>query len=154
MQEMHTAHAEKTLDYSLPLPHFEPLNVLILDDCSFDRLRIKREIAQSGIAAKIDEISCLCQLSGALNSTIYDVAIIDYYLPDGTGDDALDILLADDANKDAKLLLVSGNRWLDEDAVRKRAVSVHFHQKSELGHGNVFMHVVRSRTGVSAVTAC
>ncbi len=141
---MHTALVEKTLEYGLPLPQYEPLRVLILDDCSFDRLRMKREIAQSGIEAKVDEISCLCQLSEALRNTTYDVAVIDYYLPDGTGEDAIDILLADEDNKDAKLLLISGNKWLDEEAVRKRAVSVHFHRKNELGHGRVFRHVVET----------
>jgi len=40
-----------------PAPVPKHFGILILDDSSFDRLRIKREVSKAGLSAVIDEIS-------------------------------------------------------------------------------------------------
>lgn len=120
----------------LPIPLTERQSILILDDSSFDRLRIRREITKAGVMAAIDEISCLCHLSEALAGKTYDFVVIDYFLPDGTGDEAVDMVLADQNNFNARLVLVSGNPWIGEASIRARARQVEFINKSELGHGH------------------
>lgn len=141
---MLTAIAAKRHDNGLAMPINEPLNILVLDDSGFDRLRIRREIFQSGITANIDEVSCLCQLGPALDEKRYQMVIIDYFLPDGTGEEALDILVGHDINKNATPIIVSGNSWLNEGSFKERANSVKFLQKGRLGYGNVLRDIVRA----------
>ncbi len=125
----------------LPVSPCERQNILILDDSSFDRLRIKREIARAGLVAHIDEISCLCHLSDALADEIYDIVIIDYFLPDGTGDDALDLVMTDENHRDARLILVSGNPWVCAATVKERNRQVEFINKSKLGYGHFLSRI-------------
>jgi len=142
---MLTTLARKRLDYDPAMPIGTPVNILILDDSSFDRLRIRREVSRSGITAQIDEIACLCHLQDALDGKRYDVVIIDYFLPDGTGVEALDILLGHEVNRNAKPLLVSGNPWLNQESIRERVSSVTFLQKGKLGYGEILREFAMSQ---------
>ena len=127
-----------------PAPVPKHFGILILDDSSFDRLRIKREVSKAGLSAVIDEISCLCHLEDALNKKRYDLAVIDYFLPDGTGEQAIDVLLNHEINKSAKILLVSGNPWIDEGSMKERGKTFYFLQKDKLGYGEILRDITES----------
>lgn len=97
-----------------------PLKVLILDDSSFDRFRLRRLLLRGGLSMDIDEISCLHQLAPMLRHNVYDLIILDYFLPDGTGEEALDMVLADEAQRDAKTIMVSGNPWQQSKELHRK----------------------------------
>lgn len=105
---------------------------LILDDSNFDRLRLKRHINGTGMPVQVDEISCLCLLEGALARRSYDLIIIDYYLPDGNGEEALDMIYSHPLQRSAMALLTSGNSWKAEIGVQKLPQNTDFIAKSRL----------------------
>ncbi len=140
---LNSATAE-VLDFGLSLPIRVPMNILILDDSNFDRLRIRREIQSAGWVADVDEITCLCNLKPRLLEKRYDFVVIDYYLPDGTGEDALDILQRDKLNSDATAVLISGNPWICSSTINSRTRQVHFVAKEELGKGRIFQQILQA----------
>jgi len=105
---------------------------------------LSREVAKAGLSAVIDEISCLCHLEDALNKKRYDLAVIDYFLPDGTGEQAIDVLLNHEINKSVKILLVSGNPWINEGSMKERGKTFYFLQKDKLGYGEILRDITES----------
>lgn len=121
-----------------------PFRALVLDDSSFDRRRIKRGLINSGISVEVDEITCLYQLKPSLAARKYDLFICDYFLPDGTGEEALAVLLSDERNKSATPIVVSGNPWVNGGSVTALGKTIPFVDKSGLGNGEFFKVVVAS----------
>lgn len=142
---MLNSSAALRLDVSPPMYQGAPLKILILDDSKFDRLRINREIQQTGVLAETDEIFCLCSLKSMLEANSYDLIVVDYYLPDGTGEDALKMIAADPLNFDAKTILVSGNPWICQKTLPRTIGPVEFIGKEELGRGKCFTDILASK---------
>jgi len=132
---------------NIPVPVQKYFRILILDDSGFDRLRIKREISKAGMNSEIDEISCLCQLENALNNERYDLVVIDYFLPDGTGEDAINVVLNHGINKSAKMLLVSGNPWVNEGLMKEESKRFYFLRKDKLGYGEILREIIAADDG-------
>jgi len=136
--------AEK-LDICPAMPQNAPLSALILDPSSFDRRRIKREFGNSGYSAQIDEISCLCHLKASLREKPYDIVVCDYFLPDGSGEDAMKILLSDELNKAASPVVVSANPWLKGGSISVMGKTISLVDKSSLGSGDLIKEIALSR---------
>ncbi|MEM8792422.1 MAG: response regulator [Pseudomonadota bacterium] len=67
----------------------EDLSILVLDDDDFDRERLRRMSQRAGFHALIRETASLPEFKRALDERRYDIAIIDYRLPEGSGIEAV-----------------------------------------------------------------
>lgn len=60
------------------------LNVLVVDDEPVSRQMVRRLLADAGIEAEIEEADSAAETVKILSDKRYDVALLDYRLPDGT----------------------------------------------------------------------
>lgn len=97
-------------------PAFEPARICLLDDSSFDRTRIRRHCQDTGLFLSFKEVGSITDFKLCLEEEAFDLFLLDYYLPDGTGLDARDIIQHCPLNKNAPSLLISGTCTLPEDA--------------------------------------
>ncbi|MEM7521693.1 MAG: response regulator [Pseudomonadota bacterium] len=74
----------------LPTPRM--IRVLLLDDSTFDRARIRRLSQRTALALDLEEVSSIAQLDRLVAEAHFDVALIDYRLPEGDGIEALNVL--------------------------------------------------------------
>jgi len=86
-----------------------PLRALILDDSTFDRRRILRLSANSGIAIQMDEVASLATLEIALEKSDFDIILVDYNLPEGNGIDAIKMVNNNTRNADCPTVMVAGD---------------------------------------------
>lgn len=89
------------------------LNALILDDNKFDRRRLMRTCQESGLNMRFDEVSMVDELKSALDNNRYDIAFIDYVLPDGTGLQAVHRLLSHPAHTACATIMIAGQGDVD-----------------------------------------
>lgn len=94
---------------ALPLEGSLPAKILILDDSAFDRAQIRRVLIQARLGSNFHEAESLAALDKALERETFDVAMLDYDLPDGTGHDALRRLQACDRNAQPVSVMITGN---------------------------------------------
>ncbi len=85
-------------------------NVLIIDDSVFDRARLRRTIQVAGIRCAIQEVENLLEADAALEFGVFDLAILDYDLPDGTGHDAIRLLQRSYLNSQTAMVMITGNQ--------------------------------------------
>ena len=85
------------------------LRVLLLDDCGFDRSRLRRMLNRIQILCEVDEASGLAELDSKLEQRTNDVFFFDYDLLEGTGFDAICRAKACPRNSNALFVLVTGN---------------------------------------------
>ena len=85
-------------------------NVLILDDSAFDRARLRRAIQVARIRCCIQEVESLNAAEAVLHSDEFDLAILDYDLPVGTGHDAIRLLQRSPLNSHASMVMITGNQ--------------------------------------------
>ncbi len=88
---MSAALAEALPNPDGPYNHFGR-KVLILDDCTFDRLRMRRLIEEAGLSFDVVEAETLDAMEAALRAQDFDLVLIDFYLTGATGFEALEIL--------------------------------------------------------------
>ncbi len=69
----------------VPLPDMANLRVLLLDDSSFDCQRIRRLTTKTDLSIALDEVNSIEALDRAVDETPYDLILIDYGCPSGTG---------------------------------------------------------------------
>lgn len=69
----------------------EKLRILLLDDDIIDRMAIKRLVEKEGLSYDIDMAVSVAEASQKLADNHYDLALLDYLLPDGRGLDLLKI---------------------------------------------------------------
>lgn len=85
------------------------LRVLVLDDDAFDRKRLRRWIESSAAAQVVlHEAADLNGFADQIARHHFDIVLLDYVLPDGTGIDALRMLRAHAANAASYAVMVSG----------------------------------------------
>lgn len=94
---------------ALPLENFLPAKMLILDDSAFDRARIRCVINVAHIRCLILEVDSLAALDEVLGCETFDIANLDFDLPDGTGQDALRRIRACERNSQSVSVMVTGN---------------------------------------------
>ncbi|MDG1339609.1 MAG: response regulator [Paracoccaceae bacterium] len=86
-----------------------PVRVLIVDYCDFDRLRLRKLIQDYEQPVEIAELDRLCELDRALDQVTFDVILIDYQLPVGTGLDAVQTIRTHPLNADCPTLMIAGD---------------------------------------------
>ncbi|WP_420862336.1 response regulator [Algirhabdus cladophorae] len=83
--------------------------VLLLEDCEFDRLRFSRMAKKSNILLDITTVTNLSELAVAADKATFNLVVLDYFLPQGTAVNAVEMLRNSDCNQDAKPIILSGN---------------------------------------------
>lgn len=99
---------------------YVPVRALLLEDSPFDQQRISRLAHTSGLTMQIDVASSLDQLKLLLDSQRYDVVLLDYVLPRGSGYDALAILRNHETNRNTPAVMIAGDDEMDPSAVTMR----------------------------------
>lgn len=101
-------------DWIAPLAgHGQTLSILILDDNEFDRRRIARLAEQMGLDLRITNVAALADLPAALDDAVFDLAFLDYRLPEGDGLDALQMIRSHPRNTSAAIIMVAGETLTD-----------------------------------------
>lgn len=83
--------------------------VLILDDCEFDRKRIRRVMREASIRCTIVECDEIQTFAKKLEVLPHDLVLIDYNLNDGDGLDAMALCKASQINSQALFVMVTGD---------------------------------------------
>jgi putative nucleotidyltransferase with HDIG domain/PAS domain S-box-containing protein len=81
----------------------EKLRILLLDDDEVDRMAIRRHAEREGLPYQIEMASSIAEATQMLASRRYDLALLDYLLPDGRGLDLLPTI------KDVPVIFVTGS---------------------------------------------
>ncbi len=97
------------------------IDVLVLDDSEFDRKRIKRLFRSAESNLNVHEADTLLCFEKLLDVTQYDVIVIDYSLPEGTGIDAVELLRKHPQNGDTVCVMIAGN---DQSEVAVQALKM------------------------------
>ncbi|MBD3664200.1 response regulator [Sulfitobacter aestuariivivens] len=84
------------------------LQVLILDDERFDRHRLARLCSGLPQECTVRNATDLASFSDALDDDLFDLILVDYQLPDGTGLDALRAVRMSVRNFNAATIMVTG----------------------------------------------
>ncbi len=93
----------------LPQDRRSEFNVLILDDSSFDQVRMKRACMKTGLPVTISIISDIEELPMALDDRVFDIVLVDYMLPRGDGLKAQNIVQNHPMNYSAAVVMVSSD---------------------------------------------
>ncbi len=62
----------------------DTIKILIIEDDSVDRQMLRRTLADTDLAVEIEEVGTVADAISSLRDRKYDVALLDYKLPDGT----------------------------------------------------------------------
>lgn len=89
------------------LPDFA--SILIVEDQRFDRLRLKRLISELEFTTHVAEADCLETMGTMLQRDTFDLVLMDYNLPDGNGLLGLDAVRLDPKNRNAAIIMVTGD---------------------------------------------
>jgi CheY-like chemotaxis protein len=87
--------------------------VLILDDERFDRHRLERFCSSLDFACQVKTATTISAFQDMINGTMFNLILIDYYLPDGTGLDAIRMVNACENNHNAATLMITGTAETD-----------------------------------------
>lgn len=83
-------------------------SVLVLDDQRFDRHRLARLCSGLEMHCDITNAKTIAQFAQIIETAQFDLVMVDYGLPDGTGFDALSIVRLSPQNCNAATIMVSG----------------------------------------------
>lgn len=99
-----------------PLPGTEltdTIRILIVDDDPYDRSQIYNLCMNTDLNVHIVEAEGLLSFREALDSTRFDLVLIDYRLADGDGLEALEIVQKHHNNANAAAVMVAGEAHVD-----------------------------------------
>ena len=94
------------LQQALAAPQFA--SILIVDDQKFDRTRLKRLCHEFEFTTHVAEADSLEAMRTTLKKDRFDLILLDYHLPDGTGLDGVDLIQADQVNRTAATVMITG----------------------------------------------
>lgn len=97
----------------IPLPMPKKIKVLLMDDSEFDRQRIRRLSLQSELPIELEEVDGLQGFEKALAKNQFDVLLLDYRLPVGSGIQALDLINKDARHRHAAKIMITGANEVD-----------------------------------------
>lgn len=89
------------------------LDILLLDDNRIDLERVSRMINKIELPVRITSVQNLEKFRDALNRQVFDIAIVDFNLGNGTGLDAASMIKDHPKNIDMAILMVSGETETD-----------------------------------------
>ncbi|MEX3314716.1 response regulator [Sulfitobacter sp. PS-8MA] len=82
--------------------------ILIVDDHRFDRMRLKRLCGGLDFATRLAEADSLAAMVRALDAGRFDLILLDYNLPDGTGLQGMEMIRAHERNAAAATVMITG----------------------------------------------
>lgn len=88
-------------------------SILIVDDQRFDRTRLKKLCRTLGFTTHVAEADCLDALRDRLKKDRFDLILLDYHLPDGTGLEGVDLIRGDQVNRGAATVMITGTEQTD-----------------------------------------
>lgn len=92
------------------------VRVLVLDDNDFDRRRVRRLLQLTNFNHSLDESRSIREFENRVKTNRYDVALLDFDLPDGTGFEALEILHGASQDFFVGSLMISGQNCFSIEA--------------------------------------
>ncbi|MGB3245593.1 MAG: response regulator [Sulfitobacter sp.] len=95
------------------------LSVLVLDDERFDRHRLARLCSGLDVGCDVTNAITLVEFEAQLDAGRYDLIMVDYLLPDGTGLQALDAVRRSARNFASATIMITGQF---DDAVATQAL--------------------------------
>lgn len=110
------------------------LKTLVIDDNDFDRKRLARLCADTGMTFDITELSSAKTLRAALDSTRFDLALIDFQLADTNGLDVVRRMRRHPAHVTCAILMLTGHADLSVAVKAMQAGCADYIEKSELSH--------------------
>ncbi|MBE9516269.1 MAG: EAL domain-containing protein [Proteobacteria bacterium] len=131
----------------------ESINILFVDDSKTSRTRFSRLLKKNGYHVEVAENSK--EGLEAAKSGKFDMAIIDYFMPDGNGDALCKTLMEMPETKDIQSAILTGS-YLDElihDSLASGAVECMFKNESEalfLARIAAMARAVESRKSINA----
>jgi len=88
------------------LPNAKPLNLLFIDDSQSVRFAYKQMLLGQGF--EVDVAGSIAEGLAKANTGTFDLIIVDYFLPDGTGDQLVTKLKADPSTANIPIALITG----------------------------------------------
>jgi diguanylate cyclase (GGDEF)-like protein/PAS domain S-box-containing protein len=88
------------------LPNARPLNLLFIDDSQSVRFAYKQMLLGQGF--EVDVAASIAEGLAKANSGTFDLVIVDYFLPDGTGDQLVTKLKSDPRTANIPIALITG----------------------------------------------
>lgn len=95
------------------------VSALLVDDSEFDRRRIRRLSLEGALPLVMDEADSIRALPDRLESSDFDVILMDYALPEGDGLEALHVVRRSIRNAGCPVIMVAGG---DQPSVAVRAL--------------------------------
>ena len=105
---MQIAHLDE-FNEEFASPSVEAINIIILDDNSFDRQRLRRLIDEIGIPVELEDAESISALKDKLDDRPVDLVLIDYHLPEGDGLEALGLIKSHACNGSVATIMVTGD---------------------------------------------
>ena len=148
-------HLTRDLDNESPEPQSlsDSIRVLFVDDSKTSRARFGRLLEKNGY--HVETASCSKDGFDMAVNGQFDMAIIDYFMPDGNGDDLCKSLLEDPRTGDIHTGILTGS-YLDElihDSLAAGAVECMFKNEPEalfLARVSTIARAVKSRKSINA----
>ncbi len=147
-----TAHgAYPGLLLSRGLNESAPLRVLILDDERFDRHRLARLCSGLDVSVAVANATTVTDFKSLLAGQSFDLILLDYMLPDGTGLDAMEAVRLSAANVNAATIMITGQGQEDIAAEAISFGCADYLTKDELS-ANAFRRAVTNALHKSDLT--
>lgn len=128
-----------------------PVEVMILDDDSFDRRRLQRMVTKMGREFRATACSSISDLTKELDHSAANVFLIDHMLGQSTGLDALDIIRQHPKSADCPSIMVSGqeDQQIIVDSIRAGCANfVSKHDLSvELLRSKIYAAISEAKSG-------
>jgi diguanylate cyclase (GGDEF)-like protein/PAS domain S-box-containing protein len=99
------------------LPNAKPLNLLFIDDSQSVRFAYKQMLLGQGF--EVDVAASIAEGLAKANTGLFDLIIVDYFLPDGTGDQLVTQLKANPSTANIPIALITGTY---KDAIIKKCL--------------------------------
>ncbi|MEM6305424.1 MAG: response regulator [Pseudomonadota bacterium] len=115
-----SSHKLPNLILSGDLAESRELQILVLDDERFDRHRMVRLCSGLEVATRVSHASSLAKFREIIKAQTFDLVILDYVLPDGSGLDALEALRLSPGNVNAATIMITGQGEDDVAAEARR----------------------------------
>ncbi len=88
-------------------------SILILDDDEFDRKKLQKLCRGLDFTTHVIVAASLDELRSKLSKDRFDLILLDYHLPDGTGLEGVEIIRADPVNCHAATVMITGTDQAD-----------------------------------------
>lgn len=90
-----------------------PVEVLVLDDSRFDAERLERGCKGTDLPVEVTKVTDLAAYRHAIGHHRFDIAFLDFLLPEGDGLAACEMIRRSDLNADVPVVIVSGQTRTD-----------------------------------------